>query len=267
MTLKNRKGFRNINIKDISNQLLFDMTVHYEDVPFVYKLVESDDQNGTEFEFPYVPNSVSTFVINKHSLCPTGDDDDCEEIRIGVVIEIDDLDLDFQLNDYLIVGSGAKPVFWANSKAQMITSKSEDKRRKIWVNADSAYLRFVCLALTYEHLVFFVLLEISLVTHNSLKTKGGLRFHWKPANTTIKIDDKNNGPNSRLRLASLQMCFVNMDCMTWENTVQHEFIKEFVHIVNNYLMDNEENVTILINSKSGTSDGRKREESKFCFQW
>jgi hypothetical protein len=63
---------------------------------------------------------------------------------IGVQITLKKLDIDIDSGDFVLIGPGSQPTHRELSKAQIIAQKidKEEDFKNIWVNADSAYLRF-----------------------------------------------------------------------------------------------------------------------------
>lgn len=70
------------------------------------------------------------------------DDNENTEYKIGARVVIDYLDLDFDKNDYVMIGAGERPDFWFNTKFHLITNKISNEKEKIkfWINADSAFI-------------------------------------------------------------------------------------------------------------------------------
>ncbi|KAJ6224425.1 hypothetical protein RDWZM_002970 [Blomia tropicalis] len=229
---------------------IFQLDVQYEEIVFQY---EDEKHDGPEIlttglagaaqeygPLKYRPNWVKTIVLDRRSLCDNSNitETNCQDkFFIGLTIEIQHLDLDFDRGDYLLVGPGDRPEFWKNSKGQMITQRIDEnnvaEHKKIWVNTDSAFLR--------------------LVTHNSLfdletRSSPALKFKWKPGDT--KMDDLELSDVSQLlKEASIQLCFTGYECNYYRN-VERLFLDEAVHIFNRYLINNEKSITTLITRDS-----------------
>lgn len=187
---------------------------------------ENDGISRSKIEIDhYEPNSVWTHVVPKAEESET-------EYKIGVQFEIVYLDLDFDKNDYLLICPGMQPKLWAHTKCQIITRKiasHNSEGMKFWINADSAFLR--------------------VVTHNSLKKNVKvLEAYSEIANKTIKKSKNNDIPN-RIKLASTQLCFEQL-CINWRTTTKKEFLQEYVYHLNNYLVEHESNISMLIDTES-----------------
>ncbi|XP_027205771.1 uncharacterized protein LOC113799353 [Dermatophagoides pteronyssinus] len=175
----------------------------------------------------YQPNSVYKFIIPKVEESET-------EYKIGVKFEIFYLDLDFEKQDYLLICPGMKLNLWSRTKCQIITEKivtpnNNNGGMKFWINADSAFLL--------------------IVTHNSLKSNVKMfDAYGDVANKTMKKSNHNDIPN-RIKLASTQLCFEQL-CINWRTTTRKEFLQEYVYHLNNYLVEHESNISMLIDTDS-----------------
>lgn len=89
-----------------------------------------------------------------------------------------------------------------------------------------------------------------VVTHNSLKKNVKvLEAYSEIANKTIKKSKNYDIPN-RIKLASTQLCFEQL-CINWRTTTKKEFLQEYVYHLNNYLVEHESNISMLIDTESG----------------
>ena len=111
----------------------------------------------------------------------------------GVNITIYFLDLDFDVGDYMIVAGGEDPLQRPMSTAHIFTERIEKKKeKKIWVNANSAYIK--------------------VVTHNSLKKTGiKMKFCWKPPSITPDDTDKPK-TSQRISEAAIHICLNSIRC-------------------------------------------------------
>lgn len=133
----------------------------------------------------------------------------------AVEITIEFLDLDFDVGDYMMIGGGSSPLMRSMSTARLFTEYIKNK--KIWVNADGAYIR--------------------IVTYNSLKKTGkAMRFHWSPL--TADPSDVIEQPkiSQRLTEVALHIC-LNIHCK--DRTPQlNKIIKKYIAFQSNqYFMD------------------------------
>ena len=135
---------------------IFHLELKYSEVRFIY---ENDTQQPTvlpvgqdqslPIETPYLPNSVKTYILDKqqNSYCEDFASSSCHnQYLVGISLEILQLNLDFDRGDYLLIGPGDRPEFWKNSQVHMIAQRIREneqakERRKIWINADSAFIR------------------------------------------------------------------------------------------------------------------------------
>jgi hypothetical protein len=103
--------------------------------------------SANQTEALYIPNSVITYKLKSH-----------ESKRIGLQIKLKYLDIDVDSGDFVLIGAGSEPIPREQSKAQIIAQsiKNEKEVKSIWVNADSAYLRFsifLCISI-YSKIIF-----------------------------------------------------------------------------------------------------------------
>ncbi|UXI18341.1 yorkie [Sarcoptes scabiei] len=207
------------------NELIFKLELRIESVPFQVKEIETN-RNGLIKIDPYEPNTVWTFSVNK----TTDSIDDGILFKIGILIEIEYLRLDFDRNDYLMIGPGSNGKFWVQSKSQMIAKDVDpNENLRFYVHTETAFIR--------------------IVTHNSLKKIDKIfRAKWHPPSTPVRRP-KNADQPSRMKSSSMQLCFQE-DCNRWNSETRNKFLKEFVHCLNTYLIDHEPNANILIDSES-----------------
>lgn len=171
---KTREGHRFISYKrPVGNSMseadsleIFTLELKYEEVKFTYEeedpkstvvgaplllppVIETDPEVKPEVHtLLYKPNWVKTYILGKRSMCDLNVDNCQEKFYIGITVTISHLDLDFDRGDYLLIGPGMKPDFWKNSHSHLMAQPiglNKDnplqKEQKIWINADSAYLR------------------------------------------------------------------------------------------------------------------------------
>lgn len=137
-----RKGLRKITYSDTSGGdtiKVFDLEINYTEMPFQYPAITYLYNPGQE-STDYKPNMVKTYVIPKKTDCSGPD---CN--KIGIEIDIQQLNLDFNKGDYLLIGPGNRPNFWQGAPSQIIARKIDsesdpDSSAKIWVHADSAFM-------------------------------------------------------------------------------------------------------------------------------
>lgn len=138
-------------ITDTDTQQHGDMTINYKG--FKLKLIyfemhfisngeitlDSRYTNNTIAEALYVPNSVLTFKL----ISPQSDDIE-NKVLIGVQISLEFLDIDIDSGDFLLIGPGSETTPRELSKDQIIYQNvnNGEEPTNIWVNADSAYIRF-----------------------------------------------------------------------------------------------------------------------------
>ncbi|OTF70335.1 hypothetical protein BLA29_004317, partial [Euroglyphus maynei] len=214
---------REVIFTDSDGQPFFQFSVTHKKAEFrsteIHAEMDSDSRFKVQIDH-YLPNSVWTLVVPKAEESET-------EYKIGVQFEIIHLDLDFDKNDYLIICPGMQPKLWAHTKCQIITRKivsHDNGGMKFWINADSAFLR--------------------IVTHNSLKANA----YGQIANKTIR-KSKNDDIANRIKLASTQLCFEQL-CINWQTMTQKEFLQQYVYHLNNYLVEHESNISMLIDTES-----------------
>jgi hypothetical protein len=127
---------------------VFYMKLIYFEIPFTEnEQISFDVGKANETEALYIPNSVITYKLKNH-----------ESKRIGVQIKLKYLDIDVDSGDFVLIGAGSEPTPREQSKAQIIAQsiKNEKEVKSIWVNADSAYLRFsifLCISI-YSKIIF-----------------------------------------------------------------------------------------------------------------
>ncbi len=113
----------------------------------------------------YIPNSVITYRLESHLSFE-------EKKKIGIQITLKKLDIDIDNGDYVLIGPGFQPTITRElSKAQIIAQKIDNEKdfKNIWVNADSAYLRFsilhiFCYLFLYSNLsenISFIILNLN----------------------------------------------------------------------------------------------------------
>lgn len=246
--LKNGHGSRMLQyLHKKTEEEVFSLEVKYEVIPFRVdpedpEVLMPDPPEGpiSPAAIPYRANWVKTYSLGRRSLCDMSGVTNCQEkFRVGIQVEIERLDLDFDRGDYLIVGPGIRPEFWKNSKGQAIAQPigvdKDDPQQgsvNIWINADSAFLR--------------------IVTHNSLRETTNdtvaLKFNWIPANDTLP-DMKVDEVSQKLKEASLQVCLIEYQCTVFK-PIEDAIKKEAVRIFNQYLMANDKSITTLIDETS-----------------
>lgn len=145
-----QKGIRKITFnKTIDNEefTFFSLDVEYDEVRFNENLVNPIEELAPDgplknILLPYKQNAVKSFVFKKRPIC-LENVDKCKNFYIGILIEINALDLDFEKGDYLVIGSGLRPSFRLDSKSQVLSQKIEkvEEKRQVWVQADSAFMK------------------------------------------------------------------------------------------------------------------------------
>lgn len=175
-------GYRRIELNaKHGGEPVFELSLHYKEIEFIFEekgkwhdgpetlsvprnfantILESNDPNANMIQYGldnqtvrYRPNWVKTFIIPKMPLCAIDDQiKQCKDkTAVGIRVEIQALDLDFDRGDYLLVGpgdpnAGETVQMWRYAKSQIFTRKIEfaDEIRnphRIWINADSAFIR------------------------------------------------------------------------------------------------------------------------------
>lgn len=131
---------------------IFELSVIYKEVPFksVFDLethlLQPNPARLTQFSNmiteSYEPNQVLTYVFDRRKPCDGATP--CDIYYVGISLDVHQLDLDFDRGDYLLVGPGRMPQFRKNSLSQIISTKvTIDNPKKLWIDAQQAFLRFV----------------------------------------------------------------------------------------------------------------------------
>lgn len=136
----------------------------------------------------------------------------------AIEITIEFLDLDFDVGDYMVIGGGESPLIRSMSTARLFTEYIKNK--KIWVNADGAYIK--------------------IVTYNSLKKTGkAMRFHWSPLIADASDVIEQPKIPQRLTEVAVHICLLNIHCKN--RTPQlNEMVKKYIAFQSNqYFMQHE----------------------------
>lgn len=125
-----------------ANNNSFHLYINFEAITFQNNEINITNDGDEIYIDEYKPNSVWSFVIKKKPNDNNEDDNINTEYKIGARVVIDYLDLDFDKNDYVMIGAGERPDFWFNTKFHLITSKitSDNEKMTFWINADSAFV-------------------------------------------------------------------------------------------------------------------------------
>ncbi|XP_054169267.1 uncharacterized protein LOC128966438 [Oppia nitens] len=195
----------------------FLMTIQYYEMQFavneqqlIYNDPNHPDGPKMHQEAVYVANSVVTYIMKPPP------PDQSNNISVGLQVDLEHLDIDVAVGDYLLVGPGDKPTYRELSKAQIISENilKQEQEKTLYFYSDSAYIR--------------------LVTHNSLKKGTALKFTWRPPNDTVQDLPEEKVPK-RIRDAAIQLCILDIKCGQFNVSYSDGFVSELVHKANQYL--------------------------------
>ena len=201
------------NVIEEDSNPVFMVELEYSELQFnsSEEYIDADRETHKNYSFEYKPNYVQTLVLNR-----------TEDMKYGIVIDINHLDLDVDRGDYIILGSDRRPKHSKNS----VIIWDNKKMKSIYVNSNQTF--------------------IQIVTHGS--TKSGLCFQmvWSTENKTIELSKKEPDISEGVREQGLHICIRNQ-CQ--DNQYYERLRKYLARYLNKQIFDGSLQSEEFINEK------------------